>query len=66
VSPSPSQPIQPTQMPITQTMPPTTQTPQTQPTYPPAQTPTQSYDIAGFVQQLMPLILLLVVVQLVK
>lgn len=66
VSPSPSQPIQPTQTPITQTMPPTTQTPQTQPTYPSAQTPTQSYDIAGFVQQLMPLILLLVVMQLVK
>ena len=65
---SPSQTIQttPTQTPITQTMPPTTQAPQTQPSYPPAQTPSQSYDIAGLVQQLMPLILLLVVVQLVK
>jgi hypothetical protein len=47
-------------------MPPTTQVPQTQPTYTPVQTPTQSYDIAGLVQQLMPLILLLVIVQLVK
>lgn len=64
----PSQTIQtaPTQTPITQTMPPTTQVPQTQPTYTPVQTPTQSYDIAGLVQQLMPLILLLVIVQLVK
>jgi len=63
-----STPIQtaPTQTPITQTMPPTTQVPQTQPTYPSAQTPTQSYDIAGLVQQLVPLILLLVIVQLVK
>ncbi|MFP3200353.1 MAG: hypothetical protein RXR06_10830 [Thermoproteus sp.] len=65
---APTSPYQtvPTQTPITQTLPPTMQVPQTQPTYTPVQTPTQSSDIAGLVQQMMPLILLLVIVQLVK